>query len=108
MPHQWHPIGSLRDLAVVDRPCRQSADAGRNVLFLCWPPAWGHPMAHNALKAYERRGGDRLVYVGEHDGRCADEAFFDRLSANWRLLDEDTSYVRWWNLNDVAQCWVRR
>lgn len=35
------------------------------MLFLCWPPGWGDPMASEALELFEARGGRRLIYVGE-------------------------------------------
>lgn len=110
LPHQWHPVGGLRDLATMRRSARQATPVvAQHVLFLCWPPAWEHPMARNALAAYERIGGDQIVYIGEHGGgRCADEHFFNALDTGWELASEDTAYVKWWNLNDVAQLWVRK
>jgi hypothetical protein len=105
-PAVWHPVGSLRDLAAADRGARESR--AEHVLFLCWPPAWGHPLAANALRAYTRRGGDRLIYVGEIEGdKCADPQFFEDLRDNWRLTDEDPNHVVWCTLHDVAQCWTR-
>jgi len=107
-PAVWHPVGDLSDLAVADRQARARGQPTEHVLFLCWPPAWGHPLAANALRAYRRRGGDRLIYVGEtHGDKCADPQFFEDLRDNWRLADQDPDHVVWCTLHDVAQCWTR-
>ena len=79
------------------------------VLFLCWPPGWGNTMASDALAAFERAGGDRLVYIGEpKGGKTGDDAFFDALAARWKLESVDSRFVSWWDLADAAQGWVRR
>lgn len=79
-----------------------------SVLFLCWPPGWGNTMASDTLAAFERAGGDRLIYVGEpKGGKTGDDAFFDALSARWQLESTDSRFVSWWNLADVAEGWVR-
>ncbi|MGH3715844.1 MAG: hypothetical protein ACRDT4_20655 [Micromonosporaceae bacterium] len=100
---EWHPVGDLPE------------DGSRShlqsdcVLFLCWPPAWGSAMASEALSAFERAGGELLVYIGEaKGGKTGDDAFFDALSAGWALDSTDSRYVSWWNLADAAQGWVRR
>lgn len=98
----WHPVGSLADL-------ERTHSAGDRVLFLCWPPGWGDPMALNALTRYADAGGDRLIYIGEpKGGKTGTDEFFDALTAEWTLEAEDKQFVSWWNLSDVAQCWVRR
>ncbi|WP_173130941.1 hypothetical protein [Kibdelosporangium persicum] len=97
----WHPVEGLDKLSAGDR----SGD----VLFLCWPPGWGNRMASEALSWFERAGGKRLVFIGEpKGGKTADDTFFDRLSAGWELRSKDAHYVSWWNLDDVAQAWVKR
>ncbi|MEU1981664.1 hypothetical protein [Nocardia sp. NPDC019395] len=79
-----------------------------SVLFLCWPPGWGNPMASEALELFESRGGRRVFYLGEpKGGKTGDYAFFDPLSDGWVLESQDTQYGSWWNLADVAQGWVR-
>ena len=96
----WHHVGSLDEF-----------DGNRSdyVFFLCWPPGWGNTMASEALTAYEKAGGERLIFMGQpRGGMTGDNAFFDALSANWQLAAEDPRYVSWWNLADVAQGWVRR
>lgn len=96
----WHPVGSLDEFE------RTRADY---VLFLCWPPGWGSTMASEALAAFEKSGGERLIFMGQpRGGMTGDGAFFDALSAGWELAAEDTQYVSWWNLADMAQGWVRR
>ncbi|MGQ4620001.1 hypothetical protein [Nocardia sp. R7R-8] len=99
----WCPVSDLVSFAERTR--------GRNdhVLFLCWPPGWGNEMASKALDEFSRAGGDRLLFVGEpKGGKTGDDAFFDALTSGWKLESEDSQYVSWWNLADVAQGWVRR
>lgn len=97
----WHSVRSMAEL-------RYEGLADR-VLFLCWPPGWGNPMASEALAAFESAGGERLVYIGEpKGGKTGDAAFFDALASRWKLKSTDRSYVSWWNLADAAQVWVRR
>jgi len=99
----WHRVGDAREAA--DR-MRGSADS---VLFLCWPPGWGNPMASEALRSFEEQGGTRLVYIGEpKGGKTGDDAFFDALASRWRLGTTDEQFVSWWNLADIAQGWTRR
>jgi hypothetical protein len=100
-PDVWHEVGALEGLRFDGRE--------RCVLLLCWPPGWGDPMASDALAAFERAGGDRLVYIGEpKGGRTGDDGFFDALAARWELASRDPRFVSWWNLEDGAQGWVRR
>lgn len=99
----WHHVGGLDEFA------RDAAGQSDHVLFLCWPPGWGNTMAVDALAAYEKSGGERLVYMGQSKGgMTGNDAFFDALSTRWALASEDSRYVSWWNLADVAQAWVRR
>ncbi|GAA5096325.1 class I SAM-dependent methyltransferase [Nocardia iowensis] len=97
----WHPVGGLAEFdADLDNDC---------VLFLCWPPGWGDPMASEALRKFEAGGGSRLVYIGEpKGGKTGDDAFFDRLTEHWALESQDAHHVSWWNLADAAQAWVRK
>ena len=96
----WYPVHGLDEFgATLDSD---------SVLFLCWPPGWGDPMASKALDLFESRGGRRLVYIGEpKGGKTGDDAFFDRLSDAWSLESHDAQHVAWWNLADAAQGWVR-
>lgn len=97
----WHSVGDLADFERRGR----SADY---VLLLCWPPGWGDVMASDALSLFERAGGERLVYIGEpKGGKTGNDAFFDALSASWRLDSVDPNFVSWWTEADVAQGWVR-
>lgn len=97
----WFPVaGSDQFEAELD---------GESVLLMCWPPGWGDAMASSALELFEQRGGRRLIFMGEpRGGKTGDEAFFERLSQNWVTKTQDTQYVSWWNLSDVAQGWIRR
>ncbi|MFD0687337.1 hypothetical protein [Actinomadura fibrosa] len=98
----WHPIEDVTEFAT----CFQSAD---HVLFLCWPPGWGNAMSSEALSSFEAVGGERLIYVGEpKGGRTGNDAFFDALSARWRLGCVDRQFVSWWRDADVAQGWIRK
>jgi hypothetical protein len=99
----WHDV-SKRD------SYRELDDYGpESVLFLCWPPGWGNPMASDSLKRFEDSGGSSLIYVGEPmGGKTANDAFFDALSAHWELESVDSQYVTWWNLQDQAQAWRRK
>lgn len=99
--HVWHPVGDLAEYATRSR----SAD---HVLFLCWPPGWGDPMSSDALTLFEKAEGERLVYIGEpKGGKTGNDAFFDALSARWKLESVDSNFVSWWRDVDVAQGWVR-
>ncbi|GIF17390.1 hypothetical protein BJ973_009648 [Actinoplanes tereljensis] len=98
----WRDVGDLSEFSA---RLEQASDA---VLLLCWPPGWGNPMASEALIAFERVDGKRLVYVGEpKGGKTGDDAFFDALSERWEQRSTDQRFVSWWNLSDVAQAWVR-
>jgi hypothetical protein len=97
----WYPVADLAEHSFVE--------GGSSVLFLCWPPGWGSSMASDALAAFERSGGNRLVFIGEpKGGKTGDDAFFDQLADRWILESVDPLFVSWWNLADVAQGWVRR
>jgi hypothetical protein len=99
----WHHVGDLGEFE------RDAADRSEDVLFLCWPPGWGNTMASEALGAFAKAGGRRMVFVGQpRGGMTGDDAFFDALDAGWELASEDAQFVSWWNLADVAQGWVRR
>ena len=98
----WYPVRALSDYTFHAR------DQVNHVLFLCWPPGWGNTMASQALSNFESAGGSHLIYVGEpKGGKTGNDEFFDMLTSEWELATEDHSYVSWWNLNDVAQGWVR-
>ena len=97
----WHHVGDLAEFASRAR----SADY---VLFLCWPPGWGDAMSSEALEAFEKNGGRRLIYIGERKGgKTGNDAFFGALSARWRLETVDPRFVSWWTDCGVAEGWVR-
>lgn len=102
-PDVWHSVSDLTEYNT------HTASLEKHALFLCWPPGWSNPMASEALAAYEKIGGDRVVFIGEpKGGKTADDAFFAALASRWRLESQDTQFVSWWNLADIAQIWVRR
>ncbi|WP_436496706.1 hypothetical protein [Actinokineospora sp. HUAS TT18] len=99
----WHHVGDLGEFEA------SASDLSDNVLMLCWPPGWGTPMASEALAAFEKSGGQRMVFVGQRQGgMTGDDAFFEALSAGWKRESEDAQHVSWWNLADVVEGWVRR
>ena len=99
----WGSVGDLGDLEAAEKVAGLYVD---RALMLCWPPGWGDRMSIDALEAFERGGGTRLIYVGEpRDGRTGCPDFFDRLDSAWHLVDTDDHFVTWWNLRDQAQCW---
>lgn len=98
----WYPVGSAGS------PVECTAGRAGHVLLLCWPPGWGSTMATEALAAFEQVGGDRLIFIGEpRGGMNATGSFFDSLTEGWTLESEDDRFVRWWNLSDRAQAWIR-
>lgn len=98
----WHSVGDVSEFAT-------RAGSADYALFLCWPPGWGNTMASEVLTLFEDAGGERLVYIGEpKGGKTGDDAFFDALSARWRLDSVDPNFVSWWTETDVAQGWVRK
>ncbi len=99
----WYDVGNSEDFVTRYR------DRSDFVLFLCWPPGWGNQMASEALAAFEKAGGERLVYIGQpKGGMTGSDAFFDALSSRWHRETVDSDYVSWWNLADVAEGWTRR
>jgi hypothetical protein len=75
-------------------------------LLLCWPISG--PPPSDALAAYLDAGGQRLVYVGEHEGGCcADEAFFRALERAMRQVDS-CSLPQFPGIHDYLSVWERR
>jgi len=49
------------------------------------------------------------MYIGRSKGgKTGGDAFFDALTARWRLEAVDARFVSWWNLADTAQGWILR
>jgi hypothetical protein len=72
----WHHVGDLDEFDA------NAAGQSDYVLFLCWPPGWGNAMAVDALAAFEKAGGERLIFMGQpKGGMTGNDAFFDALSA---------------------------
>jgi hypothetical protein len=102
-PDTWYRVGNLTDFS------SRIAAGSSETLLLCWPPGWGDTMASDALASFEQAGGRNLVFIGEpRGGKTGDDAFFDALTAGWKLESQDEHHVSWWNLSDIAQAWVRR
>lgn len=81
-----------------------AADHPDRALFLCWPP-YDHPMAFNALKAYQ---GHTLVYVGEDTYGCTgDQNFHDELSENWGVVDH-IDIPQWFGIHDSIVVYKRK
>ncbi|MFL5813669.1 MAG: hypothetical protein ACJ763_08835 [Bdellovibrionia bacterium] len=75
-PPHWTAV-EPGDEKVVSRHSHRS-------LFLCWP-SYQEPLAFEALQAYS---GQRVAYVGELNGRTADDAFHRLLSEEYKLQRE--------------------
>lgn len=72
-------------------------------LFLCWPP-YDNSMAHQALSFYR---GNKLIYIGEGQGGCTgNDAFFDLLEKEWRLIDEYRP-TQWAMIHDWISVYTR-
>jgi len=61
-------------------------------LFICFPGK-NNPMAHDALRAFMDRGGERFVYVGSLGSACGsylcgDEAFSLLVRDHWKRFKE--------------------
>jgi hypothetical protein len=98
----WHDVHHARSLL------EASSDNRDSVLLMCWPPGWEDTMSSDALDEFAQSGGKRLIYIGEPPGgKTGNSAFFSALTAHWRLESVDSQYVRWWNLDDHAQAWVK-
>jgi len=96
----WHQVKELED--------DLWSSMGDQVLLLCWPPGWGDPMASTVIDKFTESGGTRLIYIGEpQGGKTGNDTFFRALASNWRLESTDPQFVRWWNMNDRAEYWVR-
>ncbi len=77
------------------------------VLMTVWPPL-EDPMAAGALEAFERKGGERLVVVGEGRGGCTgDDAFWGRLEKGWDEVDY-VDIPKWFGIYDGLTLYVRR
>jgi hypothetical protein len=89
---RWFPVdaGTATDLA------RFSDRA----LLLCWPPM--DSMARDAIDAWR---GDVLIHIGERGGCNADEAFYERLEAEFETLTE-IDLPQWPGLHDYL--WILR
>lgn len=71
----FYPVKRGGPIRVTDHP--------DSTLMLCWPPHSSR-MARQCLKFYQ---GNRLIYIGEWDGCCADSKFFQQLEAEWKEVD---------------------
>jgi hypothetical protein len=92
--HPWHSVVKLSGRRAV----RLHPD---RTLLLCWP-SYNEPWAAETLGAYR---GDRLVYVGEWNGCCADDSFFDLLDREWEEV-ESLPLPHWFGIHD--NLWVLR
>lgn len=65
------------------------------VLLLAWPP-YSDPAGYRALRAYR---GDRVIYLGEHDGCTGDEALRRELDRNW-AIEARREPIQWEGMHD--------
>lgn len=86
------------------KPAEQHPES---TLFLCWP-AYQSQFALRALRGYLRAGGERVVYVGEHDGGCcATEGFFDLLETECKQT-ADSFIPQFPGMHDYLTVWEPR
>jgi hypothetical protein len=71
-------------------------------LFLCWPP-YRDEMACRALRAYS---GSIVAYVGEMNGRTADDEFHELLSREF-VLKRQVKIPSWPGYRDLLQIFER-
>jgi len=72
-------------------------------LLLAWPP-YSDPAGARILDAYR---GNRVIYLGEFDGCCGDDAMHEALAGGW----EEVASIRpvlWWGLHDRITVFVRK
>lgn len=73
-------------------------------LFLCWPLEF----AAEALHAYIKAGGQRLICIGEGvDGNCASAEFFQILAKELEHV-ESQPLLQWYGMHDRLTVWQRR
>ena len=71
---------------------------GRTLL-MSWP-CLGEKWAFHTLKAYT---GDKFIYVGEWNGCCAEESFFELLEKEWKVV-LDYKLRQWEGIHDYL--WI--
>lgn len=72
-------------------------------LMLCWPDL-DTSFAHDTLKAYQDRGGQTFIYIGEGPGGCtADDEFFELLSCGDWSLDIEVDIPQWGGIRDYLE-----
>lgn len=72
-------------------------------LFLCWPPLEDN-MALRAVKIHALGGGNRLAYIGEHEGGCtANDEFFAYLDQYYEV-ERSYAIPQWPGVRD--RLWV--
>lgn len=116
----FYPVDRLKDAAAVSMFGR-----GRTLL-LIWPP-YDMSVAYDALRAFEKIGGTRMIYVGEGYGGCtADNVFFQALGHReynwiedkegeeseieqfgWRLVETDIDLPNWYSIHDSVHYYER-
>jgi hypothetical protein len=101
-PHQFRPLTwTYVEQGGIETLARYGQDRS---LLLVWP-TWRDPFADQALAGYP---GPTVIYVGEpRGGHTADDAFFDRLSQDWRVV-EHVQVPRWPGTRDSLSVFERR
>jgi len=85
------------------KPYRTVKENPDHTLFLCWPE-YNNPFAYNCLSMYK---GNRVVFVGEWSGCCADEKFFDLLEKEWEI-ETEIRIPQWPFIHDNLWSLVRK
>lgn len=95
----WYPVERGSSKSAAKHP--------ESALLLIWPP-YKKRMGVDAVAAYLRAGGEKVVYVGEDRYGCTgDQAMHDLLDAEFERTDYKL-IPTWEGVHDFAQFFVRR
>ena len=95
---EWLPI----EQAEAEDAAREHAN---RTLIIAWPDDFNNPRgwSDDALEAYERAGGQRVVYIGEGDGGCTgSDRFHHILWHRWHSVLE-LQPPQWDGINDYVE-----
>jgi hypothetical protein len=100
--NHWHKHGTQPFVEIVRGEAASFDVPITHTLMLCWPP-YDAPMGHDAIRRY---CGEHVIYVGEHGGCTADDAFHDELAAKWTRLEE-LEIPQWFGVHDSVNIYRR-
>lgn len=79
-------------------------DCVANVLFICWP-VYDDDLAVNTLQQFT---GNKLIYIGEYTGCCANDAFFEEIDKSWKCINQSDSLQSWPGIYDTLTMYERK